>query len=43
MDTEFELECQKSKGKELTQFLWNKFDVLDFSARFFFSWIVTLL
>ena len=35
MDTEFELEWQKSKDKELTQLFWNKFNVLDFSTRFF--------
>ena len=36
MNTEFELEWQKSKDKELTRSLWNKFNVLDFSTRFFF-------
>ena len=35
MNTEFELEWQKSEDKELTQLLWNKFNVLDFSTRFF--------
>ena len=35
MDTEFELEWQKSKNKELTRLLWNKFIVSDFSTRFF--------
>ena len=42
MDTEFEVEWQKTKNKELTRLLWNKFNVLDFSARFF-SWLVTRL
>ena len=36
MDTEFELDWQKSKDKELMQLLWNKFNVSDFSTRFFF-------
>ena len=37
MNTEFQLEWQKSKDKELTWLLWNKFNVLDFSTeRFFF-------
>ena len=36
MDTEFELEWQKSKDKELTRLFWNKFNVSDFSTRFFF-------
>ena len=36
MDNEFELEWQKSKDKELTQFFWNKFSVSDFSTQFFF-------
>ena len=36
MDTEFELEWQKSKDKELTRLFWNKFDVSDFSTWFFF-------
>ena len=35
MDTEFDLEWQKSKDKELTRFFWNKFNVSDFSTRFF--------
>ena len=34
MDTEFELEWQKSKDKELTRLFWNKFNVSDFSTRF---------
>ena len=42
MDTEFEVEWQKTKNKELTRLLWNKFNVLDFSARFF-SRLVTRL
>ena len=29
MDTEFELEWQKSKDKELTRLFWNKFNVSD--------------
>ena len=29
MDTEFELEWQKSKNKELTRLFWNKFNVSD--------------
>ena len=37
MNTEFQLEWQKSEDKELTWLLWNKFNVLDFSTeRFFF-------
>ena len=32
---EFELERQNSKDKEFTRLFWNKFDVSDFSARFF--------
>ena len=36
MDTEFELDWQKSKDKELMQLLWNKFNVLDLSNRFLF-------
>ena len=36
MDTEFELEWQKSKDKEMTWLFWNKFDVSDFSTWFFF-------
>ena len=35
MDTEFELEWQKSKDKEFTRLFWNKFNVPDFSTRFF--------
>ena len=35
MDTEFEVDWQKSKDKELMQLLWNKFNVSDFSTRFF--------
>ena len=35
MDTEFELEWQKSKYKEFTLLFWNKFNVSDFSTRFF--------
>ena len=35
MDTEFDLESQKSKDKELTRFFLNKFNVSDFSTRFF--------
>ena len=35
MDTEFELEWQKSKDKEFTRLFWNKFNVSDFSTRFF--------
>ena len=35
MDTEFDLERQKSKDKELTRLFWNKFNVSDFSTRFF--------
>ena len=34
MDTEFELEWQKSKDKELTRLFWNKFNFLDFSTKF---------
>ena len=29
MDTEFELERQKSKDKEFTRLFWNKFNVSD--------------
>ena len=36
MDTEFELDWQKSKDKELMQLLWNNFNVLDLSNRFLF-------
>ena len=36
MDTEFEVDWQKSKDKELMRLLWNKFNVSDFSTRFFF-------
>ena len=36
MDTEFELEWQKSKDKELSRLFWNKFNVSDFSTQFFF-------
>ena len=36
MDTEFEVDWQKSKDKELMQLLWNKFNVLDLSNRFLF-------
>ena len=35
-DTEFELEWQKSKDKELTWLFWNKFNVSDFSTLVFF-------
>ena len=35
MDTEFELEWQKSKDKELTRLFWNTFNVPDFSTQFF--------
>ena len=35
MDTEFEPEWQKIKDKELTRLFWNKFNVSDFSTRFF--------
>ena len=35
MDTEFELVWQKSKDKEFTRLFWNKFNVSDFSTRFF--------
>ena len=35
MDTEFELDWQKSKDKELMRLLWNKFNVSDFISRFF--------
>ena len=35
METEFELEWQKRKDKELTRLLRNKFNVSDFSTRFF--------
>ena len=35
MDTEFELEWQKSKDKEFARLFWNKFNVPDFSTRFF--------
>ena len=35
MDTEFELESQKGKNKESTRLFWNKFNVSDFSTRFF--------
>jgi len=35
MDTEFELEWQKSNDKEFTRLFWNKFNVSDFSTRFF--------
>ena len=37
MDTEFELELHKSKGKELTRLFLNKFIVLDVSTLFLFS------
>ena len=36
MDTEFELESQKSKDKELTRLFCNKLSVSDFSTPFFF-------
>ena len=36
MGTEFELKWQKSKDKEFTRLFWNKFNVSDFSTRFFF-------
>ena len=37
MDTEtFELEWRKSKGKEMSQLFWNKFNVMDFITQFFF-------
>ena len=42
MDTEFDLEWQKSKDKELTRFFWNKLNISDFSTRFF-SRLVTRL
>ena len=35
MDTEFELEWQKSKDKEFARLFWKKFDVPDFRTRFF--------
>ena len=35
VDTEFELEWQKSKDKELTSLFWYKFNVSDFNTRFF--------
>ena len=35
MDTEFELESQKSKDKESTRLFGNKFNVSDFSTQFF--------
>ena len=35
MDTEFELEWQKGKDKEFTRLFWKKFNVSDFSTRFF--------
>ena len=35
MDTEFELEWQKSKDKEFTRLFWNESNVSDFSTRFF--------
>ena len=35
MDTEFELESQKSKDKGFTQLFWNKFNVLNVNTRFF--------
>ena len=35
MDTEFELVWQKSKDKEFTRLFRNKFNVSDFSTRFF--------
>ena len=42
MDTEFELEWQKSKDKEFTRLFWNKSSVSDFSTRFL-SRLVTRL
>ena len=35
MDTEFELVWQNSKDKEFARLFWNKFNVSDFSTRFF--------
>ena len=35
MDTEVESEWQESKDKELARLFWNKFNVSDFSTRFF--------
>ena len=35
MDTEFELEWQKSKDKEYNRLFWNKFNVSDASALLF--------
>ena len=35
METEFELEWKKGKDKEFTCLFWNKFNVSDFSTRFF--------
>ena len=35
MDTEFELDWQKSKDKQLMWLFWNKLNILDFSTQFF--------
>ena len=35
MDPEFELEWPKSKDKEFIRLFWNKFNVSDFTRRFF--------
>ena len=36
MDTEFELELQKSKDKEFTRLFWNEHKISDFIALLFF-------
>lgn len=37
IDTEFELELQKSKDKEFRRLFWNELKISDFIALFFFS------